>query len=281
MAKAAASGADEVVLDLEDAVAPAAKADARTLVSNALASLEFGAKLVAVRVNAVPTSFCFRDVVGVVSEGGGRVDCIVLPKVDGPSHVHFAAHLLDGLEREGARAGAIGLELLVESAEGATRLAAIALASSRVDALLFGRGDYAASLGVTRLVIGASDPVAHDPWGWAMGSIAAHARAVGAAAVDGPYADIRDREGFVESARRAAAFGFEGKWCVHPDQVPWANEVFSPTRTEVAEAREILDAWRAAVEDGRGAAALDGRMIDEASRRMAEGVLARADAAGL
>jgi citrate lyase beta subunit len=264
--KAAASGADEVVLDLEDAVALAAKDEARTTVAGALGSLDFGEKLVAVRVNAVMTRFCFRDIVEVAAAGGA--DAIVLPKVDAPSHVNFATHLLDGLG-----ASAVRLELLIESASGATNVAAIAAASPRADALLFGPGDYAASMGVVQLSIG--DPAAEEAWAWAMGSIAAHARAAGLAAIDGPYADIRDREGFVESARRAAALGFEGKWCIHPDQVPWANDVFSPTDEQVAEAEAILAAWREAADDGRGAAAFDGRMIDEASRRMAESVVAR------
>jgi citrate lyase subunit beta/citryl-CoA lyase len=265
--KAAASGADEVVLDLEDAVAPAAKDEARAAVATALGSLDFGEKLVAVRVNAVPTSFCFRDIVEVAAAGGA--DAIVLPKVDAPSHVNFATHLLDGLG-----ASSVRLELLIESASGATNVAAIAAASPRADALLFGPGDYAASMGVVQLSIG--DPAgAREAWAWAMGSIAAHARAAGLAAIDGPYADIRDREGFIESARRAAALGFEGKWCIHPDQVPWANEVFTPTDEQVAEAQAILAAWREAADDARGAAAFDGRMIDEASRRMAESVVAR------
>lgn len=261
--KAAASGADEVVLDLEDAVAPDAKAEARAAVASALGSLDFGGKLAAVRVNAVSTAACHADIV----EAAAAADAVVLPKADAASHVHFASHLLDGL---GSKAR---LEVLVESASGATQLAAIAKASPRVDALLFGPGDYAASLGVVQLSIG--DPAGRETSAWAMGAIAAHAHAAGLAAIDGPYADIRDREGFVESARHAAALGFEGKWCIHPDQVPWANEIFSPTDEQVVEAQAILAAWEAALGDGKGAVAFDGRMIDEASRRMAESVLAR------
>jgi citrate lyase beta subunit len=260
--KAAASDADEVVLDLEDAVAPAAKDDARAVVGGALGSLDFGRKLVAVRVNAVPTAFCRRDI-----EAVARADAIVLPKVDDAPDVHVASDVLDGA------GSAARLELLIESASGVTQLAAIASASPRADALLFGPGDYAASLGVVQLSIG--ERAGRATSAWAMGAIAAHAHAAGLAPVDGPYADIRDRDGFVDSARHAAALGFVGKWCIHPDQVPWANEIFSPTDEQVAEAEAILAAWEDALGGGKGAVAFDGRMIDEASRRMAESVLAR------
>jgi citrate lyase beta subunit len=279
--KAAASGADEIVFDLEDAVATASKASARSLVTTAIGSLDFGRKIVAVRVNAATSSFCYLDLIEVVSGSGGTLDSVVLPKVDDASHVHFVAHLLAGVEQEVGIPENVGIELLIESARGAARLDEIATASDRVEAILFGPGDYAASLGIVQLHIGATDPRLPEQWAWVMSSIAAHAHAAGAVAVDGPYADIRDRKGFIESAQRASLLGFEGKWCIHPDQVPWANEAFSPTPEQLAEAEEILEAWRAATEQGKGAAAVDGRMIDEASRRMAESVTARARAAGL
>jgi citrate lyase beta subunit len=260
--KAAASAADEVVLDLEDAVAPAEKEAARATVAAALRSLDFGDKLVAVRVNAVSTPFARDDL-----EAASGAEAIVVPKVDTDADVAAAAAALD------AAGSAAGLELLVESARGATHLAAIASASPRAQALIFGPGDYAASLGVVHLRIG--DAAGRATSAWAMGAIAAHAHAAGLAPIDGPYADIRDREGFAESARHAAALGFVGKWCIHPDQVARANEIFAPTDEQVAEAEAILAAWDAAVRDGKGAVAFDGRMIDEASRRMAESVLAR------
>jgi|tagenome__1003787_1003787.scaffolds.fasta_scaffold20986050_6 citrate lyase beta subunit len=260
--KAAASGADEVVFDLEDAVAPAAKDAARSAVADALHSLDFGGKLVAVRVNAQPTPFWQHDL-----EAVAHAEAIVVPKVDGASSVLMTSRVLDDA---GSPAR---LELLIESARGATALNDVARASPRVEALVFGPGDYAASLGVVELKIGAL--AGRVAFAWAMGAIAAHAHAAGAAPVDGPYADIRDREGFVESARYAAALGFVGKWCIHPDQVPWANEVFTPTDEQVAEAEAILAAWADALGDGRGAVAFEGRMIDEASRRMAESVVAR------
>jgi citrate lyase beta subunit len=279
--KAAVSDADEVVFDLEDAVATTAKASARSLVAAAIRSLDFGRKVVAVRVNPATSRFCYLDLIEVVSGSGGTLDCIVLPKVEDVSHVHFVAHLLGGVEQELGLSESIGIELLIESAGGAARLDEIATSSDRLEAILFGPGDYAASLGIVQLQIGATDPRLPEQWAWVMSSIAAHAHAAGAVAVDGPYADTRDREGFIESARRAALLGFEGKWCIHPDQVPWANEAFSPTPDELAEAERILAAWRGAAEQGAGAVAIDGRMIDEASRRMAESVTARGRAAGL
>jgi citrate lyase subunit beta/citryl-CoA lyase len=168
--------------------------------------------------------------------------------------------------------------LQLESATGLVGLASTSQATGRVEALAFGPGDYAADLGVGRFVIGSSDPAfpGHQ-WGWAMSEIANHARAIGAQAIDGPYADVTDEVAFRSSADIAVALGFDGKHCIHPRQVPWAIEAFTPSEQRVEEARRLLQAVQVAQADGRGAALLDGRMIDEASRRLALRILIRAD----
>jgi len=280
--KAAASAADQVFVDLEDAVAPSEKKTARALVVESLTSLDFGGKVVVVRVNDVTTPFCHGDVLELVSGAGARLDCLMIPKVHDASHVHFVDHLLTGLEDELGLTRPIGLELQVESPHGAVELAAIARASTRTETIVFGPGDYAVSLGVPQLELGMIDPdYPGHQWHWVMSEIANHARAVGVQAIDGPYVDFNDREGYVESARRAQLLGFDGKWCIHPNQIEWANAVFTPSADEFDYAERLLEAYREATDAGRGAVVFDGKMIDEATRKMAERVAARGRAAGL
>lgn len=279
--KAAASAADQVFLDLEDAVAPTEKKGARSLVVQALNELEFGAKLRVVRVNDVTTPYCYGDVLEIVTGAGPNLDCLMIPKVVGASQVHFVDWLLSGLEAELRLERGIGLELQIESAAGAVRLAEIATASSRTETIIFGPGDYAVDLGIAQFDIGMIDPVypGHQ-WHWVMSEVVNHARAAGVQAIDGPYVDFGDRDGYVESARRALRLGFDGKWCIHPNQIEWASEVFTPTAEQVELAERLLSAYEEATAAGRGAAAFEGKLIDEASRKMAERILARARAAG-
>lgn len=282
MEKAAASAADEVLLDLEDAVAPSEKAAARALVAEAVRSLDFGEKVVAIRVNDASTPFCHQDVIEVATAAGPRLQCLVVPKVEDAGQVHFVHHLLSGLGTAAGREQPIGLELQIESPGGATRLGEIAHASVRAETIVFGPGDYAASMGIPQLDVGEIDPTfpGHQ-WQWVMAEIVNHARGVGAQAIDGPYANFRDRDGYLESARRARALGFDGKWCIHPNQIEWANQAFTPTQDQYERAERVLDAYREATAAGLGAAVLDGKMIDEASRKMAEQIAARGRAAGL
>jgi citrate lyase subunit beta/citryl-CoA lyase len=282
MEKAAASDADQVFLDLEDACAPSEKEAARKLAIEALLSHDFGTKVRAVRVNGVTTPWCHADVVEVVSAAHERLDAVVVPKVDDASQVHFVDHLLNGIEQTAGATTRIALELQIESPRGAVNVREIARASDRVAAIVFGPGDYAAALGIAQNEIGMIEPrYPGHQWHWVMSEIAANARAVGAQAIDGPYVDYADRKGYEESALRAKLLGFDGKWCIHPNQIPWANEVFSPTAEEVAAAERVLAAYAEALEAGRGAISLDGKLVDEASRKVAERTVERGRAMGI
>ena len=284
LAKAATLPADQVFLDLEDAVAPVEKTDAtRERVVRALTELEWLAGTKVVRVNAVPTPWCLRDLLYVVPNAGPDVDCIMIPKVESADEIHFVDHLLSQLEREIARPRPVGLEVQIESPRGLVNVEAIAAASPRIETLIFGPGDFAASAGMPQLTVGAVDPdYGGDQWHYVLWRILCAARAFGLQAIDGPYAQIRDPEGFLVVARRARSLGFDGKWALHPDQIGLCNEVFSPSVEEFDRASRILDAYREATDDDRlGAVMFEGEMIDEASRRMAAQVVVRGRAAGL
>jgi citrate lyase subunit beta / citryl-CoA lyase len=279
--RAAGSQADQVFLDLEDACAPAEKKSARTNVVSALLELDFGTKVRAVRINDVTTRWCHADIVEVVTGAGAELDGIVVPKVEDASHVHFVDHLLAGLERELGLARRIGLELQIESPTGAVNLREIARASGRVETIIFGPGDYAVALGVAQFDIGMVDRrYPGHQWHWVMAEIAAHARSVGAQAIDGPYVDFGDEAGYRESAQLARLMGYDGKWCIHPNQLDWANEAFAPTAAELQQATRILAAYAEAEEAGLGATALDGKLIDEATRKLAEQTVARVGETG-
>lgn len=270
---------DEVFFDLEDACAPAEKEGARARLSAALASSEFAAPRVAVRINGVATAWCYRDVIDVVIASGNRLDALIVPKVENATHIHYIDHLLTQVEAETRRTRPVELELLIESAAGIVNLREILAASSRTVAVAFGPGDYAASVGTMQIEIGGiDDPSAGHRWHWVMSEIVAHARAAGVQPIDGPVGDFRDESVFRESALQAQRIGFAGKWCIHPNQIEWANDVFSPSADEVAAARALLAEYDSAVERGLGAIAIDGRLVDEASRKMANEILSRAAA---
>jgi citrate lyase beta subunit len=282
MEKAAASAADQVFFDLEDACAPTEKKPSRALVAHALRTHDFGETLRCVRVNDVTTPWCYGDIVDVVTQAGDRIDCLVIPKVEDASHVHFVDHLLNGLESDLGLVARIGLELQIETPRGAVNVREISRASDRAETIIFGPGDYAASLGIPQFEIGMIDErYPGHQWHWAMCEVANHALAVGAAPIDGPYVDFNDEDGFRESALRARLLGYSGKWCIHPNQIPWANDAFAPTLEEYEYARKILDTYREATDAGRGAIAVDGKLVDEASRKMAEATVAHAERTGL
>lgn len=280
LAKVPGLGADEVILDLEDAVAEDAKAPARAAVAAAARSGAAGAT-VAVRVNAVDTPHCHRDLVAVVEAAGAAVQVVVLPKVDDPGHVHFADHLLSALERElGLPAAGIGLEAQIETAQGLVNAEAIA-AAPRVEALVVGPGDLAASLGMPHTAIGAPVPgYPGDGWHHVLGRVVVAARAAGVQAVDGPYAVLDDEEGLVASARRSRGLGYDGKWSIHPRQIGPLNDVYGVPEEALEHARRVLEAHAAAAARGEGAASLDGEMIDEATRAMAARLVERARLTG-
>jgi citrate lyase subunit beta/citryl-CoA lyase len=283
IAKAAVSAADLVFIDLEDACAPSEKVSSRKYVVEALNSLGFDGKTRVVRINDVTTRFCHGDVIELVSGAGANLDSLLVPKVQDASHVHFLDHLLTGLEDDLGLGRSIGLELLIETAAGAVHLDEIAEACpARTQALHFGPGDYAVDLGVPRFELGMIDPdYPGHQWHWVMSALAAQARASGVQAIDGPYVDFNDRVGYLASARRAKLLGFAGKWCIHPNQIEWANAEFTPSRELYDEAERVLAAYAEATSAGRGAAVLDGKMIDEATRKLAEKLVATGRAAGL
>ena len=278
LAKAAASDADLVFCDLEDAVAPAAKEGARSTVAAALRELDWGDKTVAVRVNGVHTEWCHDDVIQVVTEGGPRLDVLIVPKVKAPRDVWFVESLLDHLESKLGIGKRIGIEVLIEETEALARVEEIAACSTRLEALILGVGDLSASQGIRVGHIGeAADRYPGDMWHYARNRMIVAARANGIDAIDGPYASFGDPDGYRREAGWAATLGCVGKWAIHPSQIALANDVFAPTAKEVERAREAVEAVRAAEQEGLGAATLGGMMIDAATARIFQGVVDRAD----
>jgi citrate lyase subunit beta/citryl-CoA lyase len=284
LTKARGVPADEVFLDLEDAVAPAEKAGSRALVAEALRAGGWGGKVRAVRVNDARTGWAYRDVVEVVEQAGDSLDVIVLPKVTGPADICWLDLLLGQLEQAtGLEPGRIGIEAQIEDAAGLASVEDIAAASARLEALVFGPADFMASLGMRSLTVGAQ-PAGYtggDAFHYAHLRILVAARAHGLQAIDGPFAAISDLDGLRRSAENVAALGYDGKWVVHPGQVEVVNAAFSPEQAEYDRAELLLEAYTYYTEQGRGAAMLDGEMIDEASRKMATVAAARGRAAGL
>lgn len=280
--KAATSDADAVFLDLEDAVAAPEKPRARELVAEALGEHDFGDRVLVVRVNACDTPWCHADLVRVVEAGGERLDCVMVPKVESARDLHFVHTLLEQVELGMSRARPIGIEAQIESAAGVFNLREIALATPRLETLIFGPGDYSASIGMPSLSLGAPVPgYPGDHWHHVLSSIATAARAVGAQPIDGPYGQFRDLDGLRTMANRARGLGFDGKWAIHPSQIAAINEIFSPSEEEFDRARDLLSAYAAALGEGRGAATYGDEMIDEASFKMAERIVAQGRAAGL
>lgn len=276
IAKAAASAADAVCVDLEDSVAVEDKAAARGLASSAFREIDFGHRLRILRMNGLDTPFAYRDLVEVVEAAGDRIDLIMLPKAGSREDVCFVDRLLSQIEAHRGFGKPIGMEAQIESAAGFLNIREIAAASSRLQTLIFGPGDYAASMRMPLAAIGERD--AHDElygahrWHAVMHAIVAAARANSLRCMDGPYAGFHDETGFAQSCRVARALGFDGKQCIHPKQLALANEVFSPQAEEVAQAKRIVEACA-----GRGAGTLDGRMIDAANYRMARWVVEQAE----
>jgi len=279
--KALDGSADYVFLDLEDAVAPGDKEKARTNVIAALLKHDWRGrgKTICVRINGIDTHYMYRDLVDVVEQAGHRVDTILIPKVGVPADVYLVDALLTQIEAARGIPHRIGIDVLIETALGMANVDVIAQSSRRLEAMHFGVADYSASCRARTVVIGGLNPdYPGDQWHAALSRMVVACRAYGLRPIDGPFGDFKDPDGYRLAAKRGAALGIEGKWAIHPSQIELANEVFSPPPEEVSRARRILEALEAAARDGRGAAQLDGRMIDAASARMAQNVVDTAQA---
>lgn len=288
--KAARSSADAIFLDLEDAVAPPDKAAARTQVVDALRNVDWGRKSMAVRINTLQSPYMFRDVIDLVTNCP-RLDYLLVPKVNNAADLYAVDVLVTQVEMEVRRKGRVLLEALIETAEGLANVDDIAKSGSRLEALHFGSGDFAASMGARTTGIGGVHPDYRvssgdlcsigDMWHYAQMRILVACRANQLRAIDGPYGNYSDMAGMREAAQRAAILGYEGKQVIHPSQIDTANDVFSPTPTEIQQAMRIIDAMREAEGQQRGAVALDGKLIDLVSIRMAQNILGKARAIGL
>jgi citrate lyase subunit beta/citryl-CoA lyase len=287
LGKAQGLPADQVFLDLEDSVAPLAKPEARGNVVAALNEGDWSGKTRVVRVNDWTTQWTYADVIAIVEGAGSNLDCIMLPKVQTPEQVVALDLLLTQVETaNGLPVGAIGIEAQIENALGLVNVDGIATASPRVETIIFGPADFMASINMKSLVVGEQPPGydVGDAYHYILARILMAARAYDKQAIDGPYLQIRDVDGFRRVAGRSAALGFDGKWVLHPGQIDAANEVYSPTQADYDHAELILDAyaWFTSEEGGkRGAAMLGDEMIDEASRKMALVVSAKGRAAGM
>jgi citrate lyase subunit beta/citryl-CoA lyase len=284
--KAQGLPADEVFLDLEDAVAPLSKPAARRNIVAALSNGDWSGRTRVVRINDATSPWALHDVREVVEGAGAALDCLMLPKVADASHVRWLDLTLTQLERGlGLPVGRIGIEAQIEDATGLTNVETIAAASERLETLVFGPADFMASLAMPSLRVGSLPPgYPGDPFHYPLMRILVAARAHERQAIDGPYLQIRDLDGFREAAGRAAALGFDGKWVLHPDQLAAANEVFTPAQADYDHAEAVIEAYEHHISEAggaRGAAMLGEEMIDEASRKLALAVAARGRAAGL
>ena len=281
--KAANSDADFVFLDCEDAVIPDDKARARMNIIEALNDIDWSGKTISVRINGLDTHYMYRDVVDIVEQAGNHLDTLLIPKVGHLSDVYMVDCMLSQIEEAKKLNRKIGIECLIETALGGANVMAIAQSSKRLEALHFGVADYAASMRARTVNIGGLNPdyqcdgAIGDQWHAALVNVATACRAYGLRAIDGPFGDFNDPDGYRAAARRAAALGYEGKWAIHPSQIELANEIMSPPEAEVSRAHRVLEALEAAAAAGKGAAQLDGKMIDAASERMARNIVVQAE----
>lgn len=280
--KAAASNADLVFMDLEDAVAPAQKVGARAKIIHALRTYDWGRKSRAIRINGLDTQWAYGDVIEIVEAAGEQLDLIIVPKVKSAADVLWVDTLLTQIEKKVGLAKRIGLEVLIEEVEAMINVEEIARSTPRLEALIFGPGDYSASQGVRSSAVGgASKDYPGDVWHYARNKIIIAARAAGIDAVDGPFADFRDEDGYRRECTRAAVLGMVGKWAIHPSQIAVANEVFSPTPQQVERARKLVAAYEEAERQGLGSVAVEGVMVDAASVRLMRNVTEKADLIGM
>jgi malyl-CoA/(S)-citramalyl-CoA lyase len=288
--KAARSNVDVIFLDLEDSVAPAQKTAARKLAIDALRDVDWGDKTMAIRVNGLDTQWGWRDLIDV-AQHCPRLDLVLLPKAGGARDIEFVETLLRGIESDIGRTDPIGIEALIETALGVANVEEIARSSQRLEALIFGVGDFIISMQTPDRMVGAINPEYavltdagadgrrhfhyNDQWHHAMARIAGACRAYGLRPIDGPYTNFRDSEGYRASAARARSLGFDGKWAIHPSQIDLANEAFSPSEKTVAWAERISAAMQEASDKGLGAISIDGELVDLAHLKMTDNILER------
>ena len=274
--KALKSAADFIFLDLEDAVSPNDKITARENVIKALKEMDWrgNGKTISVRINGLDTHYMYRDVVEIMCQAGEFVDTLLIPKVGVQGDVYMVDCMVNQIEQERKLENKVGLECLIETALGMVNIEEIAQSSKRLEALHFGDADYAASLRARTVVIGGLNPdYPGDQWHHGLAKLVATCRAYGLRPIDGPFGDFNDPDGYIDAAKRGAAIGIEGKWAIHPSQIEHANDVFSPPAKEVEKAHRIIEELAKAAAEGKGAAQLDGRMIDAASEKMAENII--------
>ncbi|ADJ24948.1 Malyl-CoA lyase [Hyphomicrobium sp. GJ21] len=279
--RALKSAADYVFLDCEDAVAPPEKEQARKNIIQALNDLDWkgAGKSVSVRINGLDTHYCYRDVVDIVEQAGAKLDTILIPKVGVPADVYAIESFVSQIEVAKGLPHQIGMEALIETPLGMANVEAIASANSRLESMHFGVADYSAFNKARTVVIGGLNPdYPGDQWHFPLSRMTVACRAFGLRPIDGPFGGIDDPEGYKAAARRGAALGMEGKWAIHPSQIELANEIYSPTAKEIERAERILVALKEAEAQGKGAASLDGKMIDAASEKMAKNLLVTAAA---
>ena len=290
--KAAKSDVDVIFLDLEDAVAPDEKEQARKNIIAALNEIDWGRKTMSIRINGLDTHYMYRDVVDIVEQAGERLDLIMIPKVGTAADVYAVDMMVTQIEDAKGYKKRIGFEHIIETALGMQNVSEIAAASKRNESLHFGVADYAASTRARTTIIGGVNPdysVLTDPaqdgsrnvhwgdmWHYALARMVVAARANGLRPIDGPFGDFQDADGYRAAAKRAAVLGCEGKWAIHPSQISLANEVMSPSEADITRANRILDAMAEAEASGKGAVSLDGRLIDYASIRQAEVLVEKA-----
>ena len=278
--KMAGSAADVINLDLEDSVAPSDKDQARENIISATHEVEWNNKTLSVRINSLDTPYWYRDVIDLLEKASNRLDQIMIPKVGNAADVYAVDALVTAIETAENRTKSIALEVIIESAAGISNVQEIASSSPRLVAMSLGAADFAASMGMQTTGIGGTQENYYmlnngekhwsDPWHWAQAAIVAACRTNGILPVDGPFGDFSDEEGFRAQARRSATLGMVGKWAIHPKQIVLANEIFTPSKTAVMEAREILEAMKLAKDNGEGATVYKGRLVDIASIKQAE-----------
>ncbi len=280
--KAAASNADLVFLDLEDSVSPNEKVGAREKVVKALKTLDWGEKTRGVRINDLETEYAYQDIISITEEAGEYFDIMIIPKVKSARDVWWVDMLLSQIEKRLKRTRRIGLEVLIEEVEAMIHIEEIACSSQRLEALIFGPGDYSASQGMdSRVIEGHLDVYPGDPWHYARNKIAIAAHMAGIDAIDGAYAEFKNPDGYRRECIHSHVLGFTGKWAIHPSQINIAHEVYSPSQEEVYYARKLDAAYTEALANGLGAVAIDGKMVDAAIVRSVRNIIQKADLIGM